>query len=147
MIRIVLRNGLAIHGDDLKRLSLKLQVHVAVRGSIRDPPELAFPRGNFDLRTHGAVHCHHFVRRLWLAATDLRTEVNAPLQAGRLRVGPNSTAAHKQDALWQADQSWKIGLYSLDHECAGHTIEHLLVTLSVRVRMIPVQAWGVVFRN
>src|SRR5216684_1164562 len=93
MIRVVLRDRLAIHGDDLKGLSLKFQVHVAIRGSVRDPPELSLTGRNFNLRPHGPVHRHDLLRRLLLATTNVRTKVNALLQIGRLRIILNGTPA------------------------------------------------------
>src|ERR1700694_2654939 len=147
MIWVVMGDGLAIHGDDFKALTLKLQVHVAIRGSVYEAPELALTRSDFNLRPHGPVHRHDLVWRLWFCATNVRTEFNALLQSGRLRVVRNGTATHSQDALRQAGDRREIGFYPLDHERAGHTVEHLPVALSMRVRVVPIQARRMVFRN
>src|ERR1700675_650392 len=136
MIRIVQRDGLAVHGDDLKGLPLKFQVHVASAGCVRDPPELPLSGRNFNLRPHGPVHRHDLLRWLLLAATDFRTKVNTLLQIGRLRIACNGTAAYNQHTLAQPDERGKIRFHSLDHERTGHTIQYLSVALSVGVRVI-----------
>src|SRR5258708_32684516 len=139
MIRVVTGDGLAIHGDDLKDLSLKFQVHVAIRGSIHKTPELALTRSDFNLRPHGPVHRHDLLWSLWLPTTNIRPEFNALLQIGRPSVVCNRAATHNEDALRQTGQRREIGFYSFDHDRAGHTIQHLSVALAMRVRVVPIQ--------
>src|ERR1700730_5490746 len=148
MIGVVLGDGHPVHGDNFNRLPLQLQVHVAIRGSIHETPELALTWSVFNWRPHGPVHRKALFGCLWLPATNRRREGNALLQIGRLRVTRNGTATHNQDALRQTGQKpWKVGFYSLDHERAGHAVEYLPVALPMRVRVVPIQARWVAFRN
>src|SRR6267378_1525463 len=101
MIGIVTCDGRAIHGDDFKHLTLKLQVHVAIRGGVHNAPELAFTRSDFNLWPHGSVHREDLFWSLWLRNTSIRTEFNAAFQIGRLRIVLNGTATNYQDAFWQ----------------------------------------------
>src|SRR5260370_626200 len=81
---------------------LDLQVEITVRGSIHETPKLALTRSDFNLRPYGSVQRKDLFWRLWLRTTNIRTEFNAMLQIGRLRIVHNGTATHNQDALRQA---------------------------------------------
>src|SRR6267378_2788896 len=102
MMGVVLRDGHPVHGNDFKRLTLKLQVQIAVRGSVHETPELALARSDFNLRPYGPVHRHDFLWRLWLSTTSIRAKINALLQCSRVTVVRNRTATHNQDAFRQA---------------------------------------------
>src|SRR5271168_2336188 len=102
MIGVVTRYGHSVHGDDFKRLTLNLQVQIAIRGCVHDAPELALTRSELDLRLHRAVHREHLVRRVRLPTTYVRIEFNALLEIARLRVIRDGTATDYQDALAQA---------------------------------------------
>src|SRR5258708_30757100 len=114
---------------------------------MRVAPDVALTGRYLNLPPDGSVRRHDLVWRLWLPTTNIRTEVDALLQSGRLRVVRNGTATHNQDALRQAGERRKIRFYSLDHKRAGHTVEHLPVAFSMGMRVVPIQARRVVFRN
>src|SRR6267154_24800 len=94
MSRVVQSDGHPVHGNDFKRLTLKLKVEIAIRGSIHQTPKLALTRGDFYLRPHRSVQCEDLFWRLSLRTTNIRTEFNAMLQIGRLRIVHNGTATH-----------------------------------------------------
>src|SRR5260370_39688385 len=102
VIRVVQGDGHPVHGNNFKRLPLNLQVEITVRGSIHETPKLALTRSDFNLRPYGSVQRKDLCWHLWLRTTNIRTEFNAMLQIGRLRIVHNGTATHNQDALRQA---------------------------------------------
>src|SRR6202008_829989 len=120
---------------------------IAVRGSIHKSPKLAFARCDFNLGSYRAVHGHDLLWRLWLGTTNIRTEINALFQFGRLWIAKNGTAPHNHGAFPQASQGRKIRFDALDHDRSGHAVKGLPVALSMGMRMIPIQARGMVFRN
>src|SRR6266480_668797 len=93
MIVVVPRDRHPVHGHDFERLTLKLQIHITICGSIHETPELALARSDFNLRPHGTIHCKDLFWLLWLSTTNIRTEFNALLQLGRLRVVRNGAPA------------------------------------------------------
>src|SRR6266852_561509 len=102
MIRVVQGDGHPVHGNDFERLILKLKVKIAIRGSIHKTPKLTLTRSDFNLRPHRSVQREDLFWRLWLRATNIRTEFNAMLQVGRLRIVHDGMATHDQDSLRQA---------------------------------------------
>jgi len=141
MIGVMLRDGLAIHGNDFKRLTLKLKVEIAIRGSIHKTPKLALTRSDFNLRPHGSVHRKDFFWRLGLSAASIRPELNALYQIGRPRAPSNGTATHNQDLFWHPSEFRVIGFDSFDHQRAGHAVQHLLVALAMRVNYVGELGW------
>src|SRR5439155_15024860 len=93
MIGVVPSDRHPVHGHDFERLTLKLQIQITICGSIYEAPELALARSDFNLRPHGTIHCKDLFWLLWLPTTTIRTEFNAPLQLGRLRVVRNGASA------------------------------------------------------
>src|SRR5438132_6166711 len=93
MIGVVQRERHSVHGHDFERLTLKLQIQITIRGSIHETPELALARSDFNLRPHGTIHRKDLFWLLWLPTTHVRTEFNALLQLGRLRIVRNGASA------------------------------------------------------
>src|SRR2546429_3693831 len=85
MIRIVQGDRHPVHGNDFERLTLKLKVEIAIRGSIHKTPKLALTGSDFNLRPHPSVQREDLFWRLWLRSANIRTEFNAMLQIGRHR--------------------------------------------------------------
>src|SRR5438132_13182686 len=101
MIGVVPRDRHPVDGHDFERLTLKLQIQITICGSIHETPELSLARSNFNLRPNGAIYCKDLFWLLWLSATHIRTEFNALLQLGRLRVVRNGASADKQNPFRQ----------------------------------------------
>jgi len=74
--------GSTIHGDDFKHLTLKLQVHVAIRGGVHNAPELALARVNADRRTNLSVHSENSIW-FYLVASARRSLRFDATQEGR----------------------------------------------------------------
>src|SRR4029077_4370089 len=104
MIGVVPRDRHSVHGHDLERLTLKLQIQITICGRIHETPELALARSDFNLWPHGTIHCKDLFWLLWLPTTKIRTECNALLQFGRLRVVQNGASADNQNPLRQPDK-------------------------------------------
>src|SRR5258708_34679701 len=130
VVRVVQGDRHPVHGNDFKRLPLKLQVEVTIRRGIHNTPKLALTRSDFNLRPHRSVYREDLFRYLWLRTANIRTEFNALLQNGRLRVIHNGTAAYNQDAVEHADQGSKIRFNTFNTNRSGDAVIVMSVTLS-----------------
>src|SRR6266700_5701666 len=102
MSPVVQGDGHPVHGNDFKRLPLKLKVEIAIRGSIHETPKLTLTRGDFYLRPHRSAQCEDLFWGFWLRTTNIGAKFNAMLQIGRHRVVADGTATHNQHTLRQS---------------------------------------------
>src|ERR1700731_1478664 len=102
MMRKMLCDGASVHGHDFKRLTLKLKVEIAIRGSIHNAPKLALTRSDFNLRPHETVQREDLIWFLGLRTTGIRAKVNAMFQISRVRIVDDGTTMRNHDALRQA---------------------------------------------
>src|SRR5438445_5517440 len=104
MIGVVPRDRHPVDGHDFERLTLKLQIQITIGGSIHETPELALARSDFNLRPHGTIDCKDLFWLLRFSTTNIRTEFNALLQLGRLRIVRNGASADHQNPFRQPDK-------------------------------------------
>src|SRR6266403_1507555 len=116
MIGVVMGDGLAIHSDDFKDLTFKFQVHVAIRRSVHEAPELALFRCDLDSWANCPIHGKDFLGCLRFSPTSLRRDFNTVPEFGRIRIMLHGPAAQNDHTLTELPYLGGITFHSLDND-------------------------------
>src|SRR6516165_3246073 len=140
MRRVMIRDGHAVQRDNLERLTIKLEIDIAVRRGIHNSPEFSFAGGNRNARANGAVDGKDFLRSLSLSAASARRLFHSFQQGRCLRIVRDSLPSHDHYLLAEITNFRNVAFHPLNYDRAGHSITHLAVTLTMRMSVIPEQA-------
>src|SRR5215469_3700052 len=137
----------SVQRHNFHRLTVKLQVKIAIGRGIQDAPELAFPDSNGNTGTDCAVDGKDFFRYFNLAATAVRSYFQSFQQRSRLRISRDGLSADNQYLFAKIANFRDIAFHTPDYDCAGHAIAHLTVAFAMRMSVVPIQSRRMVLRD
>src|SRR6266852_8675733 len=116
---------MAITGDFIKGQPVEGELVVQVRANVADPPELGLAWVQHQRRIDEAV--------------DRAYRVRADPEMHHAPVLDLNVLKEQQTLLHSAERRKRVE-QSLDDERAGHAVAHLVVGMSVRMGMVPIEA-------